>query len=71
MTTGNPLADLVAGLVEDLIAEGIHLLDPETRKRTVREAVARESAKWAALDPGLESARLDALAARYRIKAPE
>lgn len=62
------LEDAIVQLVEDGIAAGIAALDPEERKRTVRELVQREASKWAALDPGLLSKRADEITARHHVE---
>lgn len=65
--TGDPIADVIVAIVEDAIAAGVHLLDPAQRQAAVREAVERERARWATLDPRTASEAADAAARRHRV----
>ena len=71
ITSGDPLVDAVVELVEGLIADGVHALDPETRKKAIRDAVERERASWAGIVTGSEVARVDAIVAQHHVtRAP-
>lgn len=59
--------EAVVEIVEGIIESGVHLLDPEERKKTVRERVQVEASKWAAADPGLVSTKADAITASHRV----
>lgn len=63
----DPLADVIVSLVEDAIVAGVHLLDPAARQQTIREAVERERARWAALDPRTASEAADDAARRHHV----
>lgn len=65
--TGDPIADVIVAIVEDAIAAGVHLLDPAARQQTIREAVERERARWAALDPRTASEAADDAARRHHV----
>lgn len=67
MSLPDAAIEALVDIFEDLVVSGIHALDPEERKKTVREAVQREGSKWAALDPGLVSARADAMTASRHV----
>lgn len=54
-------AEAIAALLEALITEGVHLLDPAERAKTIRQRVDEEVARWAALDPGSVAARASAI----------
>lgn len=69
--TGDPIADVVVGLVEALVREGVHLLDPAARAEEIRRRVREEAARWPALDPGLATTRQHAIAERRRAELRE
>lgn len=69
-SSGDPIVDAVVAVVEELLATGAHLLDPETRKKITREAVAAELAKWPTIASGRESDRADEITRRHKIEVP-
>lgn len=59
--------DIVVDGVVAIVEAVVHIADPVERQRKTRELVASERAKWAALDPGLESVRADAITAAHHV----
>lgn len=66
-SSGDPIADAVVQIIEDLVVSGVHLLDPATRTQTIRDAVDAQRAQWAALSAQLASQRADEIAAAHRV----
>jgi len=67
--TGDPIVDGVIGLVESLISEGVHALDPETRAQTIRDRVEAERAKWTELAAAPTSTqRSDEITRRHHVE---
>lgn len=62
------MTEVIAGILDALIESGAHLLDPEARRARVREAVAAERAKWAAMDPRTASQLADEVAHRHHVE---
>lgn len=65
--SGDPIADVIVGIVEDAIAAGVHLLDPAQRAQSIREAVEAQRMKWAAMDPHTASEAADEAARRHHV----
>lgn len=59
------MSEIIAAILEGLIAAGAHELDPEARKAAVRAAVEAERARWEALDHRTTNDLLDELARRH------
>jgi len=64
----DPIADVVVGIVTQLVEGGIHLLDPAEREKSIREAVASQAAVWASLDARTSTQRADETTARHTVE---